>query len=554
MINSYGSIYALGHKAVEGILEGPVEATEKIDGSQLSFGVIDGELSIRSKGQQLHLGADNGMFNLAVKNIETIAGSLVANWIYRGEFLMKPKHNTLCLSPETLVLTSDLSWVPVGDIHIDDVLIGFDENTPKPKTQRKLYPSIVQDAWNSTSDDCYRIIFSDGREVIATSDHKWLAHTFGVPAHHGWVSTKELSVGSKIRNIFKPWSENNSYEAGYLAAALDGEGSLNSRTDSRNCSSTQFSFTQRDNEMLSRVMEYLSNLGINYTGPYSNQKRDCKKLGIETMDAAIKFLGVCRPVRLNNWNSIWVNRSLPRTGSSTVIACEPIHRKLDVVDLTTSTRTFIANGFATHNCYGRVPINNIIIFDIERGPGSADFLRWRNRYEECGRIGLEEVPVFFSGHGLTFEKIQTYLELESILEGVNIEGVVVKNYEQFTEDKKVAKAKFVSPTFQERHQKAWKESNPTRTDVIEELIESLRTEARWRKGVQHLKEDGRLEGSPRDIGNLIKEVQNDVLKEEEDTIKDTLFRHFKGQIVRGVVRGLPDTYKLWLAEGEINGR
>src|SRR5688572_14572618 len=96
MIGSYGSIYALGHKAVATILEGlSVEATEKVDGSQLSFGVIDGELRIRSKGQELHLGADNGMFNLAVANIEAMANSLVANWVYRGEYLMKPKHNTL---------------------------------------------------------------------------------------------------------------------------------------------------------------------------------------------------------------------------------------------------------------------------------------------------------------------------------------------------------------------------------------------------------------------------------------------------------------------------
>lgn len=299
MIHSYGSIYALGHKAVDGVLHGEFsETTEKVDGSQISFGVIDGELSIRSKGQQLHLGGDNGMFNLAVANIESMAGSLVANWVYRGEYLMKPKHNTLC--------------------------------------------------------------------------------------------------------------------------------------------------------------------------------------------------------------------------------------------------------------YSRVPENNIIIYDIERGIGSEDYLNWRARAEEASRIGLEAVPIFCVGP-VSFGDIERFLELESVLGGVKIEGVVVKRYDLFTEDKKPFKAKYVSPAFKEKHQKEWKVGNPTTKDVVQLLIEELRTEARWEKSVQHLRDDGRLEGSPRDIGPLIKEAQQDILKEEEEYIKEKLFQHFKGQITRGAISGLPEWYKERLARGETWG-
>lgn len=297
MLSSYGSIYALGHHAVADILEGSVEATEKVDGSQISFGVIDGEISIRSKGQQLHIGANNQMFELAVNQIRIIEPWLIPGWVYRGEYLMKPKHNTLA--------------------------------------------------------------------------------------------------------------------------------------------------------------------------------------------------------------------------------------------------------------YLRVPDRNIMIYDIERGIGSEDYLRWRERDEEASRIGLEVCPLLFNGEGLTFDKIQTYLNLESVLGGVTIEGVVVKNYSKFTEDKKPAKAKFVSPDFKEKHGKEWKTGNPTQKDVVQLLIDELRTEARWAKSVQHLREDGRLEGSPRDIGPLIKEAQEDILREEEDYIKDKLFKHFSAQIVRGAISGLPDWYKEQLARGWI---
>lgn len=298
MINSYGSIYALGHKAVATILDGDVELTEKVDGSQISFGFIDGELSIRSKGQELHQGANNGMFNIAIDQIQKNAHLFQHGWIYRGEYFMKPKHNTLA--------------------------------------------------------------------------------------------------------------------------------------------------------------------------------------------------------------------------------------------------------------YERVPLNNIMIYDVEKGAGSEEYLLNFERFVVAKAIGFEPIPTFYAGFGVTLDQIKGYLERDSILGGVKIEGVVVKNYSQFTEDKKIAKAKFVSTEFQEKHQREWKKTNPTRSDIIEELIESLRTEARWRKSVQHLRDDGRLEGSPRDIGNLIKETQNDILKEEEDTIKEALFNHFKGQVLRGVVSGLPEWYKNALAEGEIN--
>lgn len=296
MISSYGSIYALGHKEVADIFDGPVEISEKTDGSQISWSVFDGELLIRSKNQPLYLGANNGMFNLAVERIEALSGSFQNNYVYRGEYLVKPKHNSLS--------------------------------------------------------------------------------------------------------------------------------------------------------------------------------------------------------------------------------------------------------------YQRVPTNHIMIYDIEKGSGTEDYLLWEDRDREARRIGFEPVPVFYEGV-CTLDHVKGCLEKESVLGGVKIEGVVVKNYSKFSEDKKVYKAKFVSTEFREKHQKEWKKSNPTRTDIIQQLIETYRVEARWQKSVQHLRDDGMLEGSPRDIGPLIKAAQEDLKKEEEEYIKEILFNHFIGQITRGAVAGLPDFYKRLLAEGDL---
>ncbi len=40
-INSYPSVYQLGHKAIQNIFDGKVVIEEKIDGSQFSFGMIN---------------------------------------------------------------------------------------------------------------------------------------------------------------------------------------------------------------------------------------------------------------------------------------------------------------------------------------------------------------------------------------------------------------------------------------------------------------------------------------------------------------------------------
>ena len=91
----YPKIYALGSAEVAGILNGPVEVTEKVDGSQIGFGIVDGELIIRSKGSLLNQEQPTGLFRDAVAYIRTIKDKLKPGWFYYGECLQSPRHNKL---------------------------------------------------------------------------------------------------------------------------------------------------------------------------------------------------------------------------------------------------------------------------------------------------------------------------------------------------------------------------------------------------------------------------------------------------------------------------
>lgn len=286
MIPGMGSILHVAHNSVSSLFEGPVEITEKIDGSFISFGIIDGELSMRSKGQELHVDAPSSkMFAEGMRQIDARRSLLVPGWIYRGEYLAKPKHNTLC--------------------------------------------------------------------------------------------------------------------------------------------------------------------------------------------------------------------------------------------------------------YNRVPDGNIVLFDIEMRMGNH--ARALMRRDEARRMGFTPVPVLYEGIS-NLEHTKTLMDNISCLGGQKVEGVVVKNYAQLI-NSHIMMGKLVSDEFKEVHTQEWKRSNPAKKDVVETLIESYRVPARWRKAIQHMAEDGTLTNSPRDIGPLLKEISEDVRKEEEEVIKEALFKWAWPQISRGVSRGFADWYK-----------
>lgn len=205
-----------------------------------------------------------------------------------------------------------------------------------------------------------------------------------------------------------------------------------------------------------------------------------------------------------------------------------------------------------HNtlAYERTPECHLIIFDINSGEES--YLRYEDKKIEANRIGLECVPLLWQGKGnrLTAANLKELLDNNSVLGGQKIEGVVIKDYTKFGKDKKVLMGKHVSEAFKEIHSGDWKERNPGRADIIQLLINKYKTPARWDKSIQHLKEKGQLENSPRDIGKLIKEAQKDMLSECQEDIKNELFNHFRNDIIRGTVGGLPEYYKNKLLESQ----
>lgn len=97
---------------------------------------------------------------------------------------------TYCVSPDTQILLSDMTYKPIKDIRLEDTLISFDENTGIFDRETK-----VEQIYNREVNELYKITFDDTHELKITGNHK-------VFRMHGntndWVEAADLKPGDLI--------------------------------------------------------------------------------------------------------------------------------------------------------------------------------------------------------------------------------------------------------------------------------------------------------------------------------------------------------------------
>lgn len=309
---------------------------------------------------------DNGE-GAALQNIPTRSKegkSIKTGFIAPGGKLLL--EGDLCLVPETRVLTDDYRWIPIKDTHIGDVLIGITEDLVKCYTGRgykRVFAPAKVEAIVTRKALCCDVRFADGRVLTCTGDHPWLARetngkrrvkqidgSWTDASCWGWVKTSDLIVGNQVANLVKPWEKDKTWEGGFLAGAFDGEGSIGvSRGNT-------LQFTQKMNYLLVTVFDLLARYGFKFHGIYEkkgsfNGSGSVCSTWICNNNEIMRFLGMFRPPRL--LDRCPADRLLfgkvPLLSGEFVISVTPVGYR-DVVNLQTSSHTFVAEGFVSHNC------------------------------------------------------------------------------------------------------------------------------------------------------------------------------------------------------------
>lgn len=249
-----------------------------------------------------------------------------------------------CVHPDTLLLMEDLTKKRAADIKPNDRLIGFSENAENNESRRMEPTEVV--SVRTLKMHSYRITMDNGQSIQVSSNHQFLRGACN-PKNGGswvWKEAGSLKVGEKLKMF--PFPDNGaSFDDGWISGILDGEGYI---TD-HGPTGMRLGFCQLDGPVLRRGIELL-NGGDN---AISWGKRKPLANVTVTGARAMKELIRLRPLRLIA-KKPWEGKRLfvgPEM-ESRIRAIEYVGID-DVVSIQTTSRTFVANGFSTHNCFNQ---------------------------------------------------------------------------------------------------------------------------------------------------------------------------------------------------------
>ena len=261
-----------------------------------------------------------------------------------------------CVTPEHRVLTSNLQWVPAGDLREGDTLLAFEEY-PSITHARRYQPAVVT-RYERKRLPVFEIELDNGVTLRATGEHRWLGYGAGGTSRTGlqWIRTDTLAtrrVPYELAQYFTPWGVvKDDYAVGYLAAAFDGEGSLDSYTRVGGAATARLSFTQNPNAMLKQVETLLTAGGFTY-GKSGNKDNNCIQLRLTGgAQESLRLLGQYRPVRLLDRFYSWLGEGrFPelRTKSHPRVTAVRYVGEREIAAITSSSGTYFAEGFGAHN-------------------------------------------------------------------------------------------------------------------------------------------------------------------------------------------------------------
>ncbi len=274
--------------------------------------------------------------------------------------ILKARQLGFCVDPSTPVLTADLRWLPIASLSAGDEIVAVDEFPPGGRGKGRKMRTATVEAVIPVRRMAYRIAFDDGREVICTDRHPWLSRkarkdpTWRSISGQGNAVSGTLTVGAMVRWIAKPWGE-PVFEDGWMGGLIDGEGSI-----AKQCASgAEVNVSQRFGPVWDRLKRYAEDRGYSARIENDDAQRESKfgrvpvpKLCFTRMDELFRLIGQTRPSRMIE-NRFWEGKELPGkrnggVGWATITSIEPVGER-DLIDLQTSTGTYIANGFVSHN-------------------------------------------------------------------------------------------------------------------------------------------------------------------------------------------------------------
>lgn len=258
-----------------------------------------------------------------------------------------------CITPDHTLLTQDLRWTKAGDIKVGEVLLGFDEFGP----HRKYKNATVQKIENDIA-DIYEVKLESGKIFKVTANHQWLVRKKKtLDSALVWKTTSELRgkndpsgySPSRIPKVMNTWVEKTDKNSGWIAGMFDGEGNILKNSVEKLC------LAQNEGIILDKLKFILTEDLINYSITNKTDSK-CKNLSIlGKIGTKLEFLGKYRPERLISKIN-FDNLGLLKTNNYENVESITRIGKTEIIKITTSTGTFICDGYPMHNSSVGLPL------------------------------------------------------------------------------------------------------------------------------------------------------------------------------------------------------
>ncbi len=326
----------------------------------------------------------------------------------KGDPKSLKKMDKYCITPDHKLLGNDLRWKEANQFKVGDKVLGFDEY-PDAKNKRRGYKEAVIQKITYDIAPVFEVELTNGDKLKVTAEHRWLVRA---GLSYKWLRTDQLrsfykkdgtlgKVASRIPKLLNTWVEEKSYDIGYLAGIIDGEGTMDKRY--------RISSAQRPTMVLKKSLEILDSLW-GYT-VYDNDKHsDTKSVYIKGHKMErLRFLGTYRAERLIekvNFNTLGKLES--RVGDAHVLKIKKLGDK-EIIKITTSTGTFICDGYPMHNCQQDIYVSEDV------------YLKLRPYMKSHPNLGLyigDSVTACPSCLGKELEVIGTYKTKVSVYEAL----------------------------------------------------------------------------------------------------------------------------------------
>jgi|GEM_PF-1246552 len=286
-----------------------------------------------------------------------------------------------CLTPDHRVLTADLRYVPIGDLKEGDKLVSFDEhcNISPGRGRRFRTGTLLRTAMASAPVFAVRLV--SGKTFKVTEDHGWLAQRRGAVDYH-WRMTNQLKPGDKIPRVLPEWEQEVSFEAGWLAGIMDGEGHLYARATTAG-TALQMAVSQKRGLVLDHIHSSFKEV-VNLPSTAYRMHDEIVQVHVSGgVPSIVRVLGSLRPVRLlakfrpeyMGGLTTRIPRRKAGPGLDIVEAIEPLGT-MEIVRTEVDCGTLVVEGYPHHNSFYQKS-------EHYRGPQAAS--EWR------GLVVLNEV-------------------------------------------------------------------------------------------------------------------------------------------------------------------